>query len=190
MAVRAAIGLGSNVGDRAFHIADAVSGLAAAGALVRVSSMYETAPVGGPKQGKYLNAVVVLDTDLSPRDLLEHCRAIEQEHGRERRERWGPRTLDLDILLYGTEVIAEPDLTIPHPRMTERRFVLEPLLEAWPDALLPDGTALQGALADVADQRVRKLESLTADRKTSLILFLVVAVAALIIWWVGDWILG
>jgi 2-amino-4-hydroxy-6-hydroxymethyldihydropteridine diphosphokinase len=190
VAVRAAVGLGSNVGDRAFHIADAIRGLAAAGALVRVSSMYETAPVGGPEQGNYLNAVVVLDTNLSPGDLLEHCLAIEQEHGRERRERWGPRTLDLDILLYGAEVVTEPDLTIPHPRMMERRFVLEPLLEAWPDASLPDGTVLKGALADVADQRVRKVQTLTADRKTSLILFLVVAIAALVIWWLGDWILG
>ncbi|MGA9596082.1 MAG: 2-amino-4-hydroxy-6-hydroxymethyldihydropteridine diphosphokinase [Acidimicrobiia bacterium] len=187
MAVRAAIALGSNLSDRARHIAQAVGGLAATGALVRVSSLYETAPVGGPKQGKYINAVAVVDTDLSARALLDSCLEIEREHGRERRERWGPRTLDLDILLYGDRVIDEPDLTVPHPRMTERRFVLEPLLEAWPDATLPDGTPLAGFLPAVAGQKVRKLETVIADRRTSLLLFLVVALGALAIWWLGDW---
>jgi 2-amino-4-hydroxy-6-hydroxymethyldihydropteridine diphosphokinase len=190
VSVRAAIGLGSNLGDRAAHIAQAIGALAAAGALVRVSPMYETAPVGGPKQGRYLNAVVVLDTDMSPQELLEMCLGIEREHGRERRERWGPRTLDLDILLYGDETIADENLTVPHPRMTERRFVLEPLLDAWPDAALPDGTPLRSYRAAVADQKVRKLEALVADRRTSLLVFLVVAGLAVLIWWLGDWILG
>ncbi len=190
MSVRVAVGLGSNLGDRARHIAEAVRALAAAGALVRVSSMYETAPVGGPKQGKYLNAVAVFDTDLPAHELLDLCLDIEREHGRERRERWGPRTLDIDILLYGDETIEDSDLTVPHPRMTERRFVLEPLVEAWPDATLPDGTPLRGYLAAVGEQKVRRLEALIADRRTSLILFLVVAVAGVIIWWLGDWILG
>jgi 2-amino-4-hydroxy-6-hydroxymethyldihydropteridine diphosphokinase len=189
VAVRSAIGIGSNLGDRARHIADAVGALAGTGALVRVSSLYETAPVGGPKQGKYLNAVAVVDTDLSARTLLEDCLEIEREHGRERRERWGPRTLDLDILLYGDSVISEPDLTVPHPRMTERRFVLEPLLEAWPDANLPDGTPLVRFLPAVAEQKVRKLETVIADRRTSLVLFLVVVLGALAIWWLGDWLL-
>lgn len=157
---------------------------------MRVSSLYETAPVGGPKQGRYLNAVAVVDTDTPVRQLLEQCLAIEREHGRERRERWGPRTLDLDILLYGDRVVADADLTVPHPRMTERRFVLEPLLEAWPDATLPGGTALSGFLPAVSDQKVRKLDTLVPDRSTAVALFLIVAVAAVIIWWLGDLILG
>jgi len=184
---RAAVGLGSNLGDRARHIADAVASLAETGSLVRVSSLYETAPVGGPEQGPYLNAVVVIDTELPVRELLERCLEIEREHGRERRERWGPRTLDLDVLLYGEQSVVGPDLTVPHPRMTERRFVLEPLLEAWPEASLPDGTRLAGFQEAIADQKVRKLETLVPDRMTSLILFLIVAMGALAIWWIGDW---
>lgn len=187
--IRAAVGLGSNLGDRARHIGDALSALSRVGRLAGVSSLYETAPIGGPEQGAYLNAVAVLETDLAARELLEHCLAIEREHGRERSERWGPRTLDLDILLFGDAVIAEPDLSVPHPRMTERRFVLEPLLEAWPDATLPDGTRLAKYLPAVADQRVRKLETLVADRATSLTLFLIVALGALAIWWIADWLL-
>jgi 2-amino-4-hydroxy-6-hydroxymethyldihydropteridine diphosphokinase len=187
--VRAAIGLGSNLGDRSRHVGDAVAALAETGSLVRVSSLYETAPIGGPKQKSYLNAVVVVDTDLLPRQLLERCLEIEQEHGRERREKWGPRTLDLDVLLYGTETVDQADLKVPHPRMTERRFVLEPLLEAWPDAVLPNGTALTEFSAGVADQKVRKVESVVPDRTTSLALFLAVALGALAIWWIGDWLL-
>jgi 2-amino-4-hydroxy-6-hydroxymethyldihydropteridine diphosphokinase len=187
--VRAAIGLGSNLGDRARHIADAVAALTEMGSLVRVSSIYETAPVGGPKQGPYLNAVVVIDTELLPEELLQRCLEAERHQGRERRERWGPRTLDLDVLLYGDQVIDEERLQIPHPRMTERRFVLEPLLEAWPEATLPDGTALADFSSELDGQKVRKLETLVPDRATSLALFAVVALAALAIWWIGDWLL-
>lgn len=187
--VRAAIGLGSNLGDRARHIAEAIGGLSEAGSLVEVSSLYETAPVGGPEQGPYLNAVAVIDTDLSAQDLLQRCLAIERDQGRERRERWGPRTIDLDILLYGDQTVADRSLTIPHPHLTKRRFVLEPLIEVWPDVTLPDGTALAGLLYGVAEQKVRKVEALVADRTTSLVIFAVVAAAALAIWWIGDWLL-
>ncbi len=187
--MRAAIGLGSNLGDRAQHIAKATAALAELGRLVRVSSLYETAPIGGPDQGPYLNAVAVIDTELTAHELLERCLAIEREAGRERRERWGPRIIDLDVLLYGDQAVVEDDLSVPHPRMTERRFVLEPLLEVWPDARLPDGTALAEFAPGVADQRVRKLESLVPNRMTSLLLFLIVAVGALVIWWIGDWLL-
>jgi 2-amino-4-hydroxy-6-hydroxymethyldihydropteridine diphosphokinase len=187
--VRAAIGLGSNLGDRARHISDAVGSLGESGSLVRVSSLYETSPVGGPEQGPYLNAVVVVDTELSARQLLNVCLDIERKHGRERGERWGPRTLDMDVLLFGSEVIAESDLTVPHPRMIERRFALEPLLDAWPDAALPDGTPLAVFASDVAAQKVRKFEPVVPDRSTSLALFLLVAGAALAIWWIGDWLL-
>lgn len=187
--VRAAIGLGSNLGDRARHIGDAVAALASTATLVRVSSLYETAPIGGPKQGPYLNAVALFDTDLRPEALLQECLEIERRQGRERRERWGPRSLDLDLLLYGDQSVALDSLTVPHPRMTQRRFVLEPLLEVWPDAALPDGTPLAGFTAEVADQKVRKLEAVVPDRSTSFMVFLLVALGALLIWWVGDWLL-
>ena len=140
MPVRVSIGLGSNLGDRARHIADAVTELAQLGEPVAVSSLYESAPIGGPDQGPYINAVVVIETDHGVREVLDVCMAIEKRHGRERRERWGPRTLDLDILLYGDRSIDEPGLTVPHPHLGERRFVLAPLLEAEPEATLPDGT--------------------------------------------------
>jgi 2-amino-4-hydroxy-6-hydroxymethyldihydropteridine diphosphokinase len=125
--------------------------------VVAVSPLYETAPVGGPDQGPYLNAVVVLDTPLDAAALLEECLAIERSRGRERRERWGARTLDLDILLYGDAVLDGPGLRVPHPRLGERRFVLQPLLDAWPDATLPDGTALATLLGGVAGQQVTRL---------------------------------
>ena len=187
--MRTAIGLGSNVGDRAQHIGNAVGALAELGRLIRVSPLYETAPVGGPEQGPYLNAVVLIDTELAPQELLQRCLEIEKDAGRTRRERWGPRTLDLDILLYGDTELDEPGLTVPHPRMTERRFVLEPLLEVWPDAALPDGTPLSSLLPTVAGQGVRRLESVVPDRMTSLLLFLIVGLGALAIWWIGDWLL-
>ena len=183
---RAAIGLGSNLGDRSRNINDAVSSLARLGTLIRVSSLYETAPIGGPEQGPYLNAVVVIDTEMPARELLEQCLAIERAAGRERRERWGPRTLDLDLLLHGDEIISEDGLEVPHPRLTERRFVLDPLLEVMPDAALPDGTPLESFLGEVADQVVRKQQTLAVDRATSLALFALVALGALVIWWLGD----
>lgn len=185
--VRAAVGLGSNLGDRARHLAAATAALAEVGSLVRVSSLYETAPIGGPEQGAYINSVVVLETELSARGLLESCRQIEREHGRERRERWGPRTLDLDLLLYGQDTVADDDLTVPHPRMTERRFVIEPLLEAWPDAVFPDGRRVDELVAAVADQEVRRIEPSVPSRMASLALFTLVACGALAIWWLGDW---
>ncbi len=105
MTVTVAIGLGSNLGDRAAHLAAAAAAVAeAVGPVSAVSSVYETAPVGGPDQGDYLNAVVVAETDLPPADVLERLLDIERGMGRERRERWGPRTIDLDILVYGEPV--------------------------------------------------------------------------------------
>jgi len=187
--VRAAVGLGSNLGDRAAHVAAGVAAIAGAGSLLAVSSLYETAPLGGPEQGPYLNAVAVVETELTAAELLELGRAVERSEGRERRERWGPRTLDVDLLLYGDHVIGEEDLTVPHPRMTERRFVLEPLLEAWPNAALPDGTALATLLPTVAGQRVRKLEALVPDRRLSIAAFFTVAIIAAALWALVDWLL-
>lgn len=121
---RAFVALGSNVGDRAAHLAHARARLGALPGtrLLAVSRVEETAPLGPVAQGMYLNQMVLLETSLSPVELLAHCLAIETERGRERRERWGPRTLDLDIVRYGARSVREPDLTIPHPELPNRRF--------------------------------------------------------------------
>ena len=155
--VDAYLGLGSNLGDRRQHLEHAIAGLRLAGEVVAVSSLYETAPVGGPPQGDYLNQVVRLSTAVPARQLLEACQAIEAEGGRDRRERFGPRTIDIDLLLYGSKVIDQPGLTVPHPRMTERRFVLDPLLEIWPGAELPDGTRLDSFLDAVSSQQATRI---------------------------------
>lgn len=132
---RAILGLGSNVGDRLAHLRAAVGSLAG---VTAVSSVYETDPVGGPQQGRYLNMVVAIDTDLDPHALLGVCHRIESAADRVRDVRWGPRTLDVDILWIDGVTVDEPDLVIPHPRMWERRFVLEPLADIAPE-LLPAG---------------------------------------------------
>ena len=179
----AALGLGSNVGDRERHLADATTELEAHGRVVASSSQYETAPIGGPEQEPFLNSVVLIETELAPRDLLEACLAIEREHGRVRRERWGPRTLDIDVLLYGDAVVDEPGLEIPHPGLAERRFVLEPLLEVAPDARLPDGSRV-GDLADaVADQEVRRIGTPAVPRTATVAVFVATGLAAIILWW-------
>lgn len=132
---RAFLGLGSNLGDRWAHLRNAVAALPD---VVAVSPVYETAPVGGPDgQGAFLNCVVELDTERSPRELLELCRSLEAAAERVRLERWGPRTLDVDVLLVGDSVVDEPDLVVPHPRMWERSFVLVPLHDLASD-LVPE----------------------------------------------------
>ncbi len=138
---RAYLGLGSNLGDRRGTIESALAALEAHPeiAVLSVSRLIETAPQGPPGQGPYLNGAAAIDTALSPRGLLEALQAIEAAHGRDRaREvRWGPRTLDLDLLLYGDIVLDQGDLTVPHPRMHERAFVLAPLAEIAPHAVHP-----------------------------------------------------
>ena len=126
---RAYLGLGSNLGDRLDHLAAAVAGLAAddRSRVVAVSPVYETSPVGGPAQPDYLNAVVALDTDRSARQLLELAQDLEERADRVRAERWGPRTLDVDVLVVTGETVHEPDLEVPHPRLRDRGFVLAPL---------------------------------------------------------------
>ena len=131
MTRRALLALGSNLGDRRAHLSDA---LAAMPDLAAVSSVYETGPVGGPEgQDPYLNLVVRLDTDLSPRELLDLCAELESAAGRVRVERWGPRTLDVDVVWVDGVTVDEPDLVVPHPRMLERRFVQVPVLDVAPD---------------------------------------------------------
>ena len=122
--------LGSNLGDRAALLANACAHLAAtAGTIALASALYETAAWGREDQPAFLNQALALRTALPPQELLAQCLATEQRAGRERRERWGSRTLDVDILFYGNEIIAEPVLSVPHPRMAGRRFALVPLAE-------------------------------------------------------------
>ena len=142
---RAFIGLGSNLGDRRALLAAAVAQLEAAGDVTAVSPLYETEPVGGPEgQGPYLNVVVELATTDSARHLLARCQALEEAAGRVRTIRWGPRTLDADVLWVAGCEVDEPDLTVPHPRMAERRFVLAPLADLAPDLVTPDQLAASG----------------------------------------------
>jgi 2-amino-4-hydroxy-6-hydroxymethyldihydropteridine diphosphokinase len=138
--LRAFLAIGSNLGDREANLRHAVAGMPD---LVAVSPVYETDPVGGPeRQGPYLNAVAELDTDLSPRALLALCRTLEQHAHRVRLVRWGPRTLDVDVLLVGDLLVDDPpELLVPHPRMWERRFVLAPLADLAPDLVTPDQLA-------------------------------------------------
>ncbi|MEM5583629.1 2-amino-4-hydroxy-6-hydroxymethyldihydropteridine diphosphokinase [Roseibium sp. AS2] len=151
---RSALGLGSNLGDPRFNLDEAVRRLEQTEGvtLVARSSDYRTPPWGPVKQDDFRNICVVVDTVLSPRDLLKRCLAIELELGRVRDERWGPRTIDIDVLIYGMERIAEADLEIPHPRMGDRAFVLIPLAEIWPDAPLADGRTAAEALETCPDQ--------------------------------------
>ena len=147
---RAYVGLGANLGDRAGTIRRAVELLGAESGIevVAVSTLRETDPVGYADQPAFLNGAAALETELSPRELLERLLAVELALGRVRGEgpRYGPRAIDLDLLLYGNEVVDEPGLTVPHPRLAERRFALEPLHELDPDLSLPDGRAVQNLL--------------------------------------------
>jgi 2-amino-4-hydroxy-6-hydroxymethyldihydropteridine diphosphokinase len=148
---RAYVGLGANLGDRegtirrALELLDAEDGIE----LVAVSALRETDPVGYAHQPPFLNGAAAVDTELAPRELLERLLAIERELGRVRAEgpRYGPRTIDLDLLLYGDLVVDETGLTVPHPRLAERRFALEPLHELDPDLRLPDGRAVRELLS-------------------------------------------
>lgn len=152
---RALIALGSNLGERQELLRGAVRDLAAADAVVveGVSPAVQSRPVGGPSgQPDYLNAVVRVRTDRPPHDLLALCQRIEADHGRERRERWGPRTLDLDLIDYDGRVLDDPVLTLPHPRAHERAFVLVP----W--SLLEPGAVL-------GDRPVRELARQAPDRE-------------------------
>lgn len=136
---RAYVGLGANVGPREVTILSAVDLLAAADgvSVVAVSQLRETEPVGVVDQPAFLNAAVAVDTSLDARALLDVLLAIERELGRVRTERWGPRTIDLDLLVFGDETIDEPGLRVPHPRLGERRFALEPLAELAPELVVP-----------------------------------------------------
>ncbi len=143
------IAIGSNLDNPRQQVEKAVSALARLPQtrLAAVSPWYRSAAIGPGQQPDYLNGVARLDTGLDPRQLLAALQAIENDQGRQRGERWAARTLDLDILLYSDQVIAETGLTIPHPRLAERNFVLYPLVDLAPDLVLPDGTPLGALLA-------------------------------------------
>ncbi len=128
--MKAFLGMGSNVGDRRAILREAV---AAIPELVAVSPVYETDPVGGPEQGPFYNIVVELETERSPQELLALCHELEQAAGRVRVIRWGPRTLDVDVLLVGDLQVDDDNLTVPHARMADRNFVMVPLLDLAPD---------------------------------------------------------
>ena len=158
------LGLGSNLGDREAHLRGALELLRRKGIDVEaVSSTYETEPVGEVlDQPDFLNAAVRIATELEPLELLDLCKAIEAEHGRMfGSTRHGPRPLDLDLLMLGDIELRSERLTLPHPEVTTRRFVLEPLLELDPGLVLPDGTRLADALAGLGEgQRVEKVGTL------------------------------
>jgi len=144
--VRAYVGLGSNLGGREATLREALTRLGEFDeiAVVAVSSFRETDPVGNVTQPRFVNAAAEIETSLGPRELLGCLLEVERSLGRDRsrEERWGPRTVDLDLLLYGEETVREAGLEIPHPRLAERAFVLAPLLELDPGLRLPDGRAL------------------------------------------------
>lgn len=147
---RAFLSLGSNLGDRRQFLAEAIESLGAS--VTAVSPVYETDPVGGPAQGGFLNLVVELDTDRSPRDLLAVCHRLESGAQRARSVRWGPRTLDVDIIWMDGVEVADPDLQIPHPRWQKRRFVLAPLRDLAPELVdQPTCDQAEGVIRKVGD---------------------------------------
>lgn len=156
MTMRVAVALGSNLGDRLANLRRGLAGVESVGTVAAVSPLYETAPVGGPDQGPFLNAVAVVDTSLDLHDLLAALQAVESEAGRIREVHWGPRTLDLDIVCAVDEsgqpvVVDTTNLVVPHPRAHERSFVLAPLADVWPDAPVGDATT--------TDQDIERLGS-------------------------------
>ncbi|WP_440071356.1 2-amino-4-hydroxy-6-hydroxymethyldihydropteridine diphosphokinase [Streptosporangium sp. OZ121] len=163
--MRVVLALGSNLGDRFGTLRGALDALFEKPELtfVAVSPVYETDPVGGPEQGAYLNAVVIAESALEPRALLDRAQGVENAFGRVRVERWGARTLDVDLITVGDVVMDDPDLTLPHPRAHERAFVLVPWVRADPGAVL-SGRRVADLLAGLDQGYVRPCPELTLQR--------------------------
>jgi 2-amino-4-hydroxy-6-hydroxymethyldihydropteridine diphosphokinase len=156
---RVVVALGSNLGDRLDNLQGGLDALFDAPGLEfrAVSPVFETEPAGGPEQPCYYNAVLIAQTLLPARAIWERCRSVEASLGRTRSERWGPRTLDLDLIVYGDEVSDDPELTLPHPRAHERAFVLVPWHDADPDASIPGHGRVSDLLASLGMDGVRRL---------------------------------
>jgi 2-amino-4-hydroxy-6-hydroxymethyldihydropteridine diphosphokinase len=156
----AVIAMGSNLGGRLENLQGGLDALfdAPGFTFVAVSPVFETAPVGGPQQPAYLNAVLIAGTTLSARAVLDRCHSVEAAYGRTRAQRWGPRTLDLDLIIYGDEVSDDPELTLPHPRAHERAFVLAPWYAADPQAWLPGRGRVADLLAGAGLNGVTQLD--------------------------------
>jgi 2-amino-4-hydroxy-6-hydroxymethyldihydropteridine diphosphokinase len=163
--MRVVLALGSNLGNRFDTLQGALDSLFDGPELtfVAVSPVYETDPFGGPKQDSYLNAVVIAETVLEPWALLDRVHDVENAFGRVRKERWGARTLDIDLIAVGDVVMNDPDLTLPHPRADERAFVLVPWVRADPEAVL-SGRRVADLLADLDQDYVRPRTDLTLER--------------------------
>ena len=169
MKVEAALAFGGNIGDPVAAFAAALKGLREHPdvTLGRLSSIYRTPPWGKTDQPEFLNMAALIETSLQPADLLAFCLDLERAGGRERRERWGPRTLDIDILTYGDAIIDQARLQIPHPRIPERAFVLTPLAEIMPQRLI-GGRSVAELLAAATDETIRRDEAAT-DRLKALL---------------------
>lgn len=149
--MKAVVALGTNIGDLQSNLDVAVALLREASEVLRISSCYTTAPIGGPEQPDYLNAVVILESDLPAMDLLSLLHGIEKSLGRERIEHWGPRTIDCDLIQYGSILSESAELMLPHPRAHERRFVLEPWYEVEPEGILLTHGPIRELLAQLKD---------------------------------------
>nr|WP_062336914.1 2-amino-4-hydroxy-6-hydroxymethyldihydropteridine diphosphokinase [Herbidospora sakaeratensis] len=163
--MRVVFSLGSNLGQRMDYLQSGLDALfdAPGMAFVALSPVYETDPVGGPSQGAYLNAVVIAESSLDPRTLLDRALGVEDAFGRVRKERWGPRTLDVDIVMIGSLMSDEAELTLPHPRAHERAFVLVPWAQADASAVLPGRGSVAALLAGVDQSGVRLRADLSLE---------------------------
>jgi 2-amino-4-hydroxy-6-hydroxymethyldihydropteridine diphosphokinase len=157
--MKAVLALGANLGDRAATLQAALDGLGAQTRVVAVSAVFETVPVGGPPQADFYNAVVLVDTTLTPTDLLAVAHSLEAAAGRVRHQHWGPRTLDVDVLAYDDVRSDDPELTLPHPRAHERAFVVLPWLEVEPDGRIAGHGTLAELAVKVGTSGVRRLDT-------------------------------
>jgi len=164
----AVLSIGSNLGERFDHLQNAVNKISKNRKISNViaSSIYETKPIGGPEQDNFLNAVIIIETDLSALELLNYAQQLENEANRKRDIRWGPRTLDIDILVFGAEISNSELLTLPHPRISERAFVILPWFEIEPNAVIP-GVAV---LSDLEKSISKSDVQLNSDMKLQVIL--------------------